>query len=72
MTQTEKEIFEVVDKVKAAIVNSGGKLDKAIGSVLQVDNVEEVIKESSSVAKVEEDQDLEEPPKFDIFAYITK
>ena len=47
--------MEAVGKVKDAIEENDGKLDEAIGSVLQVDNVKEVLKESQSVAEVEED-----------------
>ena len=48
------------------------RLDEAIGEFLNIESVEEVIKESQSVAKVEDDKDLEEPPKFDIFEFLAK
>ena len=51
---------------------NNAKLDDAIGEFLNVENVQEVVKESQSVAEVEDDKDLEEPPKFDIFEFLAK
>ena len=54
------------------MLQNDARLDNAIGEFLNIENVEKVVKESQTVAKVENDKDLEEPPKFDIFEFLAK
>ena len=44
--------------------------DAAISSELGISNVEEVVKESSKVAEIADDLDLEEAAQFDWLAYL--
>lgn len=68
----ENATFEEISSVLTSFGGSTKQLDKAIGLVLGVENVEMVLAEVQKVIKVTDDTDLEEEAKFDIDAFIAE
>lgn len=66
----EDATFEELADVLTSFYASPGKLDKALGLVLGVGNVEEALAEQQKVAEVTDDTDLEKEAYFDINAFL--